>query len=624
MVPPRNVFPDLGTKFGNEDDLFQLDEELGGGSQGRVFKCIRLQTSNVYACKIVNIEAIGLRSRTVDTLKREISVMRELHHPRIVNLQDAFWKGALCYIVMDLAAGGDLHGKLKPGRGLGHELAARHVSFQLLEGIAYMHLHKVIHRDLKPENVLIVCSRPGAEEGCVLHDVKIGDFGLSKCLKRVGVVERGMTACGTLDYLAPEVLTEHYDERIDFWSFGVLLYVMLCGDFPFEINAVTDLQALYNSSKLNSGGVWATLTGDAQDMVQGLLTIDPAQRLDQVGCRRHPWLAAEVARTPVSGVVSSSGEESSDQRSPAKAAQGDSAGYNSSTFSAEPLRSDALSLLEREAAGAQAASSLPKPALRFWERRRKSVIQQIQGSVGNAVDNVELRFRSGRTEVHGGQGGFQHRSWRLHHDEVILAIAQEERDTYIGNSLVFFTSACQIIALQGADARARNRLVAPIGSQITGLQFEDSCVTGIYLEHLPSDGGPMAVEQVTGYVGSAVDQVSLHLRDGSVRRHGVAGGTPVGPWTLEPDEFILLVEQGRRDAFLGNSLVFFTSKGNIIELRGLQAARSRRFVAPPGSQICGLGFDGSLLSRVQTCPLLPSKDDANCDEVKEHTIGVGQ
>ncbi|CAK9077481.1 Calcium-dependent protein kinase 3 (PbCDPK3) [Durusdinium trenchii] len=98
-----------------------------------------------------------------------------------------------------------------------------------------------------------------------------------------------MTACGTLDYLAPEVLTGQYDERIDFWSFGVLLYVMLCGRLPFEIEGVADIKRIARG-QLNPGGAWQRLSEEAKNMVQGLLCVDPADRLNESSCLRHPWL----------------------------------------------------------------------------------------------------------------------------------------------------------------------------------------------------------------------------------------------------------------------------------------------------------------------------------------------
>eukprot|EP00434_Breviolum_minutum_P014907 symbB.v1.2.013140.t3/scaffold925.1/size151535/7 len=96
MVPPKSAFPPEGTRFGLKDDNFELGQELGGGSQGRVFACKRLGTGNEYAVKVVNTKAISLRERTVASLRREIGVMRELHHPRIVNLKEAYSRCLNC------------------------------------------------------------------------------------------------------------------------------------------------------------------------------------------------------------------------------------------------------------------------------------------------------------------------------------------------------------------------------------------------------------------------------------------------------------------------------------------------------------------------------------------------
>lgn len=594
MVPPKSAFPPVGTRFGLEDDHFELGEELGRGSQGRVFLCKRLGTGNEYAVKVVNTKAISLRERTVHSLRREIGVMRELHHPCIVNLKEAFWEGDLCFIVMDLARGGDLHGKLEPGLGLGPEISSRHISKHILSGIAYMHSHKVIHRDLKPENVLIVRSWLGPEPLCAeMHDVKIADFGLSKCLKRVGEQDAGMTACGTLDYLAPEVLTGQYDERIDFWSFGVLLYVMLCGRLPFEIEGVADIKRI-SRERLSPQGAWQLISEEAKDMVRGLLCVDPADRLNESGCLRHPWI--EEKDSDHEKVTGSSDTDIS----PTTARR--NGGYGRKKMEG----CDTLTLFGDE------------PSVTYWHGPLKGAVKQISGSVGNAVDCVEMQLRTGKRHFYGTQGGFQHKSWRLHHDEVILAVAQEERDSFVGNSVVFYTSECQIIALQGHDATNRTRLIAPIGSQISGLQFEGSQLTGIYLERVPFDGSPMAVSSIIGHVGSAVDKLVLRLRDGSTRRYGFEGGYQCGPYNLDDDEYILLVEQDRRDAYLGNSIAFVTSKGKIWEFRGMQASRSRRFVAPPDRQICGLGFNGSHLSVVTTCPLQP--DGALHGGLQDHVL----
>lgn len=595
MITP-SVFPAEGTRFGLVDDELELGRELGGGTQGRVYVCTRLRTGNQYAVKVVNTNALDLREHTLANLRREISVMRELHHPRIVNLREAFWEGSLCCIVMDLARGGDLHRKLERGKGLGSEIAVRHVAHQLLEGIGYMHSHNVIHRDLKPENVLIVRSRPAAADPTVeLHDVKIADFGLSKALKRLGEDYPGMTACGTLDYLAPEVLTGHYDEAIDFWSFGVLLYMMLCGAFPFTIEGVSDINSL-SAKKISCTKAWQEVSEEARDIVRSLLTVDRTKRLGLDGCFRHHWLAEEVANaTPASADFSHAG-------TPRHA--GSPNNRETDTVSLfvgllSPVKKGFPDFPERpiRSVGPTQMNLVLQPPY-------QGVIKQISGKVGAAVDSVELQFRDGPSQFHGGRGGKEQHTWYLRQDELILAVAQETRNAYLGDALVFYTSECQIISVQGADARRRNRLVAPLGSQIVGLQFENSHLTGIHLEKASLNGCTPhgAIQSISGRVGSAVDKIVLQLRDGAVRRYGTEGGSLQGPRLLEPDELIIIVEQGRKDAFLGNSIAFYTSAGNVVEFRGMEAAHSRRFVAPEGFQICGLSFEGDSLVGVTICP----------------------
>merc|ERR1719223_432004 len=123
-----------------------------------------------------------------------------------------------------------------PGLG-GSEQTSRHMARQLVDGMRYMHDHKVVHRDLKVENILITRTTRSSEPPCPeLHDIKIADFGLSQIMQDN---DRALSAVGTPAYVAPEVLEGRYDEAVDFWSFGVILYVALCGQMPFKIGGLS-------------------------------------------------------------------------------------------------------------------------------------------------------------------------------------------------------------------------------------------------------------------------------------------------------------------------------------------------------------------------------------------------
>merc|ERR1711879_713461 len=102
--------------------------------------------------------------------------------------------------------------------------------------------------------------------------------------------------------------------------------------------------------------------------------------------------------------------------------------------------------------------------------------------------------------------------------------------------------------------------------------------------------------------GYAVDNVEFLLRSGSTRSYGNDGGNEPKEWKLGTDERILIVEQGRRDGYLGYSLVFYTSAGNVFQLQGLIASQTLRYIAPAGRQICGVDFVNGRLSEISTCP----------------------
>jgi len=590
------VLPE-GTRFGPMDDQFVLGREIASGSQGRVYECERLGLGDKYAVKVVGIGKLSLKqqgARSDTNLLREINIMRELHHPRIVNLIEAFTQqeaeGGLCFIVMDRASGGDLFSKITSGAGLsgGLEPACRHVAGQLVEGIGYMHSHHVIHRDLKVENVLIAnsCSAP-EPLSCELHRVKIADFGLSKFLGHAGQGQRHMSAVGTLDYLAPEVMSGNYGMMIDFWSLGVIVYMMLCGAYPFNIWNIADVSRLHEQP-LNTSGAWQRISELGKPFVQGLLQVDPVKRLDYAGCTDHAWLhpsAKEAALVEAAWAT---------RRAEAAAIAGavPCKGVGPMAVPAKGL----LPLDRAETACMLAAREGTVP-----NEQPRGMVRKIVGRFGAAVDSVALHLRDGRVEAFGGTGGGTPHEWCLQPDELIMAVSQEDRDTYLGNHLAFSTSLGQIVLLQGSDARTRVRFVAPLGTQIVGLQFQGPDLVGTHLERAPAPGQLGAVARIGGSVGSAVDRVTLEMREGPPRNYGGKGGVTQSPSDLEDDEFIMIVEQARRNAYLGNSLAFYTSAGRVMPFRGMQAAKVRRYMAPRGFQVCGLVFDGSRLADVRIC-----------------------
>jgi len=232
-------------------------------------------------------------------------------------------------------------------------------------------------------------------------------------------------------------------------------------------------------------------------------------------------------------------------------------------------------------------------------------VSSISGWTHRVVNGLQLKSRSSISTKHGMQDIGKAYSCSLAPEELITAVMQ---DTYgdggLGSALVFYTTKCRIIAVNGTDARSRTRFVAPRGRQVMGLQFDGPRLVGLHLER----AGPeeeASLEEIRGCVGSAVDKVEFLLRDGSVYEYGNGGGggTECGPFHLRRDEYVVIVEQFYKGWELGGSIAFYTSAGNIIKLAGVTSSKARRFCVAAGQQICGVAFDkAGRLVKVQTCP----------------------
>lgn len=614
----------VGARFGPWDDKFELKKVLDKGAQGEVFVCRRIATAQEYAVKKIDVGTLEMRhkrGKVRTNLKREIDIMRELTHPRIVNLLEAYWESDICFIVMDLASEGCLHDKLQPDIGLpGGEAASKYVCQQLLEGIGYMHENMVVHRDLKPANILITRSRadPDAEieSKRQLHDVKIADFGLSRCLNEVGGDTAAMTAVGTPAFAAPEVLRGDYDEKADFWSFGCILYTMLCGEYPFD--ELPDHIRYPNkfkdgaSPKITDCASWRAVSTEGQSIVNGLLSVNVKKRLNLGGCMRHAWLSASATEErPLTTAASARNQPTvmTKQRDPGNRPQlvTNSSWSPAIKYEQAPpkwpcfqgvLKGRNQLVMEKRISSGQNLQPV----------NMVGVVQEIRGWSGSAVDNIEIIGQDGNNYggIYGGNGGVKHSCWKLSHDEVIIAVRQEVGPRFMGAALVFYTSKCQIINLQGTDAVKRRRFVSPVGFQIVGLQFENSKISGVHLEKV-TRSGEGAIEKLRAHIGFAVDSLHFHLRDGSCVSWGGDGGDSIREESLEKHEYVVIVEQQPRDPYLANSISFYTSTGRVVHFSGMSSTRSQRYMASIGNQICGINFedvgDGNLrLAEVTTCP----------------------
>ncbi|KAJ8372646.1 hypothetical protein AAFF_G00280620 [Aldrovandia affinis] len=252
-------------------DEHQLHEELGKGAFSVVRRCVKISSGQEYAAKIINTKKLSARDH--QKLEREARICRLLQHPNVVRLHDSISEEGFHYLVFDLVTGGELFEDIV-AREYYSEADASHCIQQVLESVHHCHVHGIVHRDMKPENLLLASKMKGAA-------VKLADFGLA--IEVQGDQQAWFGFAGTPGYLSPEVLRkDSYGKPVDMWACGELMN-----------NA--DLQhRLYQQIKAGAydfpSPEWDTVTPDAKDLINKLLTINPNKRISATEALRHPWI----------------------------------------------------------------------------------------------------------------------------------------------------------------------------------------------------------------------------------------------------------------------------------------------------------------------------------------------
>ncbi|KAM8881335.1 calcium/calmodulin-dependent protein kinase type II delta chain isoform 5-T6 [Synchiropus picturatus] len=261
-------------------DEYQLYEELGKGAFSVVRRCMKISSGQEYAAKIINTKKLSARDH--QKLEREARICRLLKHPNIVRLHDSISEEGFHYLVFDLVTGGELFEDIV-AREYYSEADASHCIQQILEAVLHCHQMGVVHRDLKPENLLLASKLKGAA-------VKLADFGLA--IEVQGDQQAWFGFAGTPGYLSPEVLRKDpYGKPVDMWACGVILYILLVGYPPFWDE---DQHRLYQQIKAGAydfpSPEWDTVTPEAKDLINKMLTINPAKRVTATDALKHPWI----------------------------------------------------------------------------------------------------------------------------------------------------------------------------------------------------------------------------------------------------------------------------------------------------------------------------------------------
>lgn len=267
--------------YSNQLEDFKILKLIGIGSFGKVFLVKSLKDKKLYAMKVLFKDKILKKRQAINTMN-ERTILEKMNCPFIVKLYYAFQDNNKLYLVTEFMQGGELFYFLKK-RGKIPEKEVKLYAAEIILALEHLHKHNIIYRDLKPENILL------DDKGFI----KLTDFGLSKILleSQQEESEKAYTFCGTLEYLAPEVIKGNgYGKEVDWWSFGVVLYEMLTGKILFKrkIQTIFDFQNFLKPINIST----ENLTPEAKDILLLLLNIETEQRLTNITkIKCHPFFS---------------------------------------------------------------------------------------------------------------------------------------------------------------------------------------------------------------------------------------------------------------------------------------------------------------------------------------------
>jgi calcium-dependent protein kinase len=266
-----------------EHDFKLTGKVLGDGYNGSVKMAVRKNapdSGETFAVKSFNLSKMSPKG--VVALEAEIQIFLCLDHPHIARLVNVYETPDCLSLVMECMSGGELFDRVTAAKRF-QEPQAAHVTQQMLLALHYLHSHGIVHRDVKLENFLY-----DEKDGELL---KLIDFGFSKFRERGAKMK---TACGTLSYVAPEVLTDSYTSQCDLWSLGVIVFVLLSGSMPFHGNSDAVKSKITAGQFLMRKDRWELISPEATAFTKALLEKDPKIRLTAQQALEHPWIQGRM------------------------------------------------------------------------------------------------------------------------------------------------------------------------------------------------------------------------------------------------------------------------------------------------------------------------------------------
>ena len=261
------------------ENHYTIGKVLGKGHFSVVHLGVHKQSKEKFAIKIVEKKRIDAREKMA--LRNEIAIMKLVNHPCIISMEDVYEDKKCIYMVMTLVQYGDFFGRWQSKKNF-KEDTIRIIIWKLLDALHYLHGLGIVHRDLKPENIL--CTHESDDT-----QLLISDFGLSK----FAAPHTEMTmSCGTLAYVAPEVLKQKgYSKKVDLWSLGCIMHLLIRNVLPFDGRTKEQVieRTLNKKLDLVTKPIWKTITPEAKNLLAKLLEKDPIQRIDLQSAIDHPW-----------------------------------------------------------------------------------------------------------------------------------------------------------------------------------------------------------------------------------------------------------------------------------------------------------------------------------------------
>ena len=291
LIPGKQILNDVQTRFFilsptvelgferecNKYDFIRDKKPLGKGAFGEVWKVTHENSKKIYCIKMMSKREI-YEQQLINQINKEISIMYNINHPYSIKLYNHFEDNDKLYLIMEPASNGNLYSFIENNKNqkIKSNETIKKIIIQTIEIIKYLHSKDIIYRDIKPENILLDKD----------NNIKLCDYGWASYLTKDQFCK---VYCGTPEYVSPEMVKKYpYNEKVDIWGIGVLIFELLFGYPPFSSNFNEDRYNNIKEGKIN----WPKEINDkdAKDLIGKILKINPNERLSLEEIEKHPWL----------------------------------------------------------------------------------------------------------------------------------------------------------------------------------------------------------------------------------------------------------------------------------------------------------------------------------------------